>query len=421
MMSTKSRSMRMSAVCLAMAAGVGTAWADHVVTTVPAGETPYAAAVNPVTNKVYVVNSGSNNVTVIDGATNDTAVVATGAGPRGVAVNLWGTWLDDWIIEACAKGAHPKLKAPLPGGVALYRAEELEVALDGVDAVYVAVTSEGFVPVFRAALASMKRNIPFLTLTKGFIRYGGRVLRISGAADLMFREWFPAERLPWASIGGPVKAVELSRGTPTATVYASVSDDVLGLADGFETGYYRIFTSSDVAGVELSSALKNAYAVALGICDGMYGTRSPGLHNNLRAFVFTQAVKEMELIIEKAGGRRDTVDGLAGMGDLHLTAASGRNRRFGELIGAGRAGKEAYELMAAEGETAEGYHALEHGSCFVMDLGISVGDELPLLAMLGAVVFGALPLEDAMRNFLESCGNNGDRGRVAGSHSKLRG
>jgi glycerol-3-phosphate dehydrogenase (NAD(P)+) len=340
---------------------------------------------------------------------------------RGVKVNLWGTWLDDEILEACGNGAHPKLKTQLPAGVALFRSEELERALDEVDALCVAVTSEGFVPVFRAALAAMKRNIPIFTLTKGFIRYAGRVVKISGAAELMFRERFPAERLLWASVGGPVKATELSRGIPTATVYGTVSDEVLGLTERFETDFYRVFTSADVAGVELSSAFKNVYAIALGICDGMYGARLPELYHNLRAFVFTRAVQEMALVIEKAGGMRETVNGLSGTGDLHVTASSGRNRRFGELIGAGRPGKEAYELMAAEGETAEGYGALEHGACFVKDIGIPVEKELPLLTMLIGVVLNTLPLEGAMRSFLESCGKN--RGRTLGARSdpKLRG
>ena len=72
-MSTKSRTIGMLTVCLVVAASVGTVWADIVTTTVPAGNAPYAAAVNPVTNKVYVVNYGSDNVTVVDGATSDTA------------------------------------------------------------------------------------------------------------------------------------------------------------------------------------------------------------------------------------------------------------------------------------------------------------------------------------------------------------
>jgi glycerol-3-phosphate dehydrogenase (NAD(P)+) len=287
--------------------------------------------------------------------------------------------------------------------------------------VCVAVTSEGFAPVFGMALAAMKRSLPILTLTKGFTRSGGRVSRISGAAELLFRGRFPSERLLWASIGGPVKAVELARGMPTCTICGTLSSEVRNLVESIETGFYLVFRSADVTGVELSSAFKNVYAIALGICDGMYGTRFPGLYNNLRAFVFTQAVKEMALVAEKAGGRRETVNGLSGVGDLHVTASSGRNRRFGELIGAGRTGKEAHELMAAEGETAEGYGSIAHGVDFARDLGIPVERELPLLAMLSGAVFGALPLEGEMRKFLESCGENRGWNRGACTNSNLRG
>jgi glycerol-3-phosphate dehydrogenase (NAD(P)+) len=322
---------------------------------------------------------------------------------RGVRVNLWGTWLDDAIIEASRNGVHPKLKVPLPGGVHLFRSGEITGALDGVDAVYIAVTSEGFASVFKAALTAIKKTLPILTLTKGFIRSGGHVSRISEAAEIIYRECFPSDRLLWASIGGPVKAVELAREMPTSTVYGTLSGEIRDLTGSFGTGYYRIFPNTDVIGVELSSALKNVYAVALGICDGMYGTRFPELYHNLRAFVFTQAVKEMAFITEKAGGRRETVSGLPGIGDLHLTASSGRNRRFGCLIGGGKTGKEVYDLMTAEGETAEGYGALEHGVDFVRDLGIPIESELPLLSMLHGVVFGAGPLAEEMGEFVRNC------------------
>ena len=86
-MSAKRRTVGMLTVCIAVAASIGTASADWVTTTVVAGSGPVAATVNPVTNKIYVVNNGSSTVTVIDGATNDTAVVATGSYPQAVAVN----------------------------------------------------------------------------------------------------------------------------------------------------------------------------------------------------------------------------------------------------------------------------------------------------------------------------------------------
>ena len=82
MTTKKSRSVGMLTICLVVAASIGTASADWVTTTVPAGSTPYAVATNPVTNKVYVANSGSNNVTVIDGATNATTTVPVGTSPE---------------------------------------------------------------------------------------------------------------------------------------------------------------------------------------------------------------------------------------------------------------------------------------------------------------------------------------------------
>jgi len=167
----------------------------------------------------------------------------------GWEVRLWGTWLDDEIIDKCRHGSHPKLKKKLPENIRLYGAMELESAIEGADIVFIAVTSEGFVPVFDRYLSTVgetglalhahTRNTnsgrqAICALTKGFVRYKGRVYCISEAAEKMHSDKFNASEgtgvsrendvskgLSWISIGGPVKAVELSERVPTATVYAT--------------------------------------------------------------------------------------------------------------------------------------------------------------------------------------------------------
>ena len=106
--------------------------------------------------------------------------------------------------------------------------------------------------------------------------------------------------------------------------------------------------------------MKNAYGVAIGIADGI--EKRTGLpHHNMRAALFPLAVAEMGLLAESLGGRRATVAGLSGAGDLQVTVTSGRNRLLGERIGLGLSGAEAFQELSAAGTTTEGYLATDFG------------------------------------------------------------
>src|SRR6185437_8704961 len=129
----------------------------------------------------------------------------------------------------------------------------------------------------------------------------------------------------------------------------------------------------DLAGAELCSALKNAYATGLGLWDGHVGADA----HDARAACFTQAIVEMRLLVAAAGGQRDTVHGPAGVGDLHVTAAAGRNRAFGERVGKGKPAKQVAAEMLASGELTEGYKAIATAWRFARERGVG---PLPLLA-----------------------------------------
>jgi glycerol-3-phosphate dehydrogenase (NAD(P)+) len=332
----------------------------------------------------------------------------------GLEVRLWGTWLDDDIIEQCRHGDHPKLKKRLPVKVRLFDSGELEMAVADADIVFSAVTSEGFVAVLERYLAIGNGNTPaqrsnmyetpvLCALTKGFVRFDGRVCRISEAAEEIYREKCGILKgIQWVSVGGPVKAVELSHKVQTATVYASAFRGARDIVPLFATEYYKICTSEDVCGVELSSALKNVYSIAVGICDGMYRACCPGLYHNFKALVFNQALREMALVVEKRGGDRETVFDLAGVGDLYVTSASGRNGRFGELVGKGVPPGEAYQSMKSRGEFAEGYNTLKMGYEFARDLGIEAVRSLPLFEALYDIVFRGTGCADTMERIVRS-------------------
>jgi len=161
----------------------------------------------------------------------------------------------------------------------------------------------------------------------------------------------------------------------------------------FSTPAYRVAPTDDIVGVEIAAAMKNAYAIALGVADGL--ERITGMpHHNLRAALFPLAVREMGTLAEGLGGRRETVDGLAGSGDLQVTITSGRNRLLGERIGSGESAEFAAQTLAASGTTVEGYPAVGFGhrlaECLIAD-GTATADEFSLLIALQHIFTTAVP------------------------------
>jgi glycerol-3-phosphate dehydrogenase (NAD(P)+) len=156
------------------------------------------------------------------------------------------------------------------------------------------------------------------------------------------------------AIGGPCLAGELAEGLPTAAVWAS-SDGTLARADGavFESSAYQIVTTDDVAGVELCSMMKNVAAIGLGFLDGM-GKPTAEDFKNAKAALFTKAAHELSGLVTALGGRPETALGLAGIGDQLVTGLGGRNRLYGERVGAGEAPEAALRDMENRGMTVEG-------------------------------------------------------------------
>jgi glycerol-3-phosphate dehydrogenase (NAD(P)+) len=161
-----------------------------------------------------------------------------------------------------------------------------------------------------------------------------------------------------AVLSGPSHAEEVSRKIPTAIVSASVSQETARLVqDLFMRPYFRVYTNTDVAGVELGGALKNIIAVAAGICDGA------GFGDNTKAALMTRGLVEMNRLGVKLGANPDTFAGLSGMGDLVVTCMSqySRNRFVGEQIGKGKSLQQVLDemVMVAEGvKTTESIHGL---------------------------------------------------------------
>lgn len=319
---------------------------------------------------------------------------------NGADVRLWGTWLDDELIDGCKRGAHPKLGQPLHPGVRLFSSTQLEQALAGSDYVVMATSSDGFIPVLERALQFLSEKQPVITLTKGFAVSDTQVETLSDAAGRMAKEIAGIDALTYAAVGGPVKAVELAGHIPSGTVFAGGGTKVDALARLVSTDYYLVERSEDVRGLELAVALKNVYAMALGICDGLYAESKGTLYHNLPALLFAVAVEEMAHIVEHAGGKARTVTGLAGVGDLHVTARSGKNQEFGALVGAGASPGDAYRSMMAEGKQAEGYLALRASMSWIENMLPALEGKLPLLTALDGIMYNGEEIGDSFRRLL---------------------
>ncbi len=146
--------------------------------------------------------------------------------------------------------------------------------------------------------------------------------------EVVQSELHGALRRSVVTISGPSIAKEMVAGVPTAVVAASQDRKASEFVrDAFTSPTFKVACSSDFKGVSICGALKNVYAIALGMCDGMR------LTFNAKSFMFTVALTEMECVAQSLGGKRDTVYGLAGVGDLVVTGlGDGRNRALGERI-----------------------------------------------------------------------------------------
>lgn len=335
--------------------------------------------------------------TAILGAGYMGSAIAFPLSDNGVRVNLWGTWLDDELIAGARAGRHPRLDKAMPGNVHLYESGRLAEAMDGADFVIVAVTSEGFVPVFEKALEVLEPSMPLLTVTKGFVEIDGVIHTISGGADVMYRRKFGSDIPGWVSIGGPVKAVELSNKVPSATIFGYRGENMPPLFEHFASPYYRIYAVPDVTGTEICSAFKNVYAIVMGICDGLHEGTDASLFHNFKALLFNHAVREIAFLAETEGGQRDTAFHLAGVGDFYVTSASGRNGALGRLIGAGEPPESAYRRMLDTEEIPEGYHTMQLGKPYLEAGGAERMARLPLFNCLYRIVFeGADPQESLL-------------------------
>ena len=262
------------------------------------------------------------------------------AADRGHAVRLVGTPLDEEIIRSVAtRRVHPGLQRGVPPAVDPHPVADLERALDGADLIVNGVSSFGIGWFTEVVGPFLRPEVPVLSVTKGLEDDpDGSLVTLPE----VIARGLPPElrgRISISAIGGPCTAHELAARRQTSVVFAGTDPQVLArLRDLLATPYYHVRTSTDLVGVEACAALKNAYALGVGLAVGQMealGPDGPALAYNPQAALFGQACHEMRLMLASLGGDPAHVAGLPGAGDLYVTVFGGRTVRLGKLLGQG--------------------------------------------------------------------------------------
>ena len=285
-------------------------------------------------------------VTVFGAGAMGTAV-AMHAARMGLDAALWANPYDGAAFEAIReKGKHPALPEHIPSSLAVFGPGELDRAAAGCEVAVMGSSSGG-----ARSLAQMTREAAGAA---PYVVSLGKGLEPDTAKRMseLYAEEFPDATI--VAVGGPGLAGELASELPTAAVWGAASEDDARAAGGrLEHPTYQIAYTDDVVGLEFCTVLKNVAAIGMGFLDGMAKTDSVA-YQNAKAALFTQAVRELSHVVQAVGGRRETAIGLAGLGDVLVTSLGGRNRLYGELVGAGGHPQEVLDDLSRRGVTVEG-------------------------------------------------------------------
>jgi glycerol-3-phosphate dehydrogenase (NAD(P)+) len=329
----------------------------------------------------------------------------TAPAPRRVAIvgaGAWGTALgvhlaahvhaplDVLLVARTAEAAHAIAAArenrrylpgiQLPAALAIATALAEAATADLV----IAATPVAALDAVMDALLQHGCRAPLVWLSKGF------VTGADGMPQLPHKALAPRWRAPVGTISGPTFAGEVARGLPAAVAVATTDVELTrNVAQLLRGDAFRAYESADLAGVEVGGAVKNVLAIAAGASDAL------GYGHNARAALITRGVAETGRLSAAMGGQRETLMGLAGLGDLVLTCTSdlSRNRRVGMALAAGRTLDAA---LATLGHVAEGVFAAESAH----RLALAHGIEMPIAEAVWRVLYEGVPVRDAVAALL---------------------
>ena len=305
--------------------------------------------------------------------------------PRCDSIRLWAHRADRAErLSATRRNDLYLPEFPIPPHVEI--GNDLETCLRGAEAVLGVMPSHVARSLYTEMLPWLTPEMLLISATKGL--ENDTCLRISQVIQSVVGERF---RPRIGVLSGPTFAREVAGGSPTAVVIAS-DDPELGqfVQNWFSGPTFRLYTSGDLAGVEIGGALKNVIAIGAGVCSGL------DLGRNCLAALITRGLAEITRLALVLGGRRGTLSGLAGLGDLILTCTGelSRNRKVGLELAKGRS---IGEIVSSMRMIAEGIKT----TAAAVELARRHGVDMPIVEQMHAVIDGGRSPAEALRQLME--------------------
>ena len=314
--------------------------------------------------------------------TDEKPILVIGAGSWGTAVAihlarighhvlLWGRSAEH-VLEMQEQKSNPRYlpDCPFPGG--LSAVHDLTEAVRDCKAVFCMTPSKAFSEILHTIQSYYPHNVPFIWGAKGFAPTDKGLHFLHEVVKKVLGN------IPSAVLSGPTFAIEVARQMPTALVLASETKEIAAqLQLLMHSTHFRVYTSTDLVGVQLCGGSKNIFSVAAGIADGME------LGANTRSALITRSMVEVQRVAKVVGCQQETMMGLSGMGDLILTCTSdlSRNRRFGLALGAGASLEQAQKDI---GQVVESMHNVG----YVLQLAKEHALDLPIAQEVYKVLTG---------------------------------
>jgi len=332
-------------------------------------------------------------------------ILILGAGSMGTAfsfpcsdnnneITIVGTHLEnDFVDEINSTRKHPTLNCEVSKTIKFSKFEKLGEEINKeIDLVVVAVISKGIEWVSRELSKVLRNNIPILILTKGLAINNNNYEILAHKMERLLKK-NGIKETNISAAGGPCLANGLANKAHTSVVFANTDIKIVKkISKLVSTDYYHVFTSDDIIGVETCAAIKNIFSMAIGASQGLCHSIKSKEKNylNTAAALIQESIYEMIIFVEKLKGKKETVIGLAGIGDLYVSADGGRNSKMGQYLGQGMTFKEAKKTKMPN-DTVEGADlALEIGAKLKSDFD---SKKLPLMTSMINTICDEKPLK----------------------------
>lgn len=325
----------------------------------------------------------ANRVAVIGAGSWGTALAIVAARNR-LAVKLWAREPEVALeINRTRKNPFYLSDFELPENIRATTA--VEDAIEGANVALLVVPSHAMREMTGRLRPHLRSEIVLVSAAKGV--ENSTLMRMEEVVADVLRESFDPR---YVALSGPSFALEVAKGDPTAIVAASRNREFSEMIQrSLSSASFRIYTNTDVVGVELGGAVKNVVAIAAGVVRGL------GFGTNAVAAIITRGLAEMTRLALAQGARAETMAGLAGLGDLVLTCTGelSRNRHVGIELGRGR---KLAEILGEMREVAEGVKTTRS----IYELGRRLGIEMPITASIYALLYEDKPAYEAANELM---------------------